>query len=109
MIDKERAIQTVVEDMGARERLSAIRKDLNIAGFSSEETHEIISAAIERRKASRQGLDVSRIGLDMIIISLGVITRVATYCMALPRGYYSISGVMLVYGFCLWYTKPGGE
>ena len=28
------------------ERLSVIRKNLDAAGFSSEETHEIISAAI---------------------------------------------------------------
>ena len=58
MIDKEHAIQTVVEDLGAGERLSAIRKGLETAGFSSEEIHEIISAAIEQRKASRQEQEV---------------------------------------------------
>ena len=58
MIDKERAIQTVMEDMGARERLSVIRKGLDSAGFSPAETHEIISAAIERRKGDRQEQEV---------------------------------------------------
>jgi hypothetical protein len=109
MIDKERAIQTVMEDMGARERLSSIRKGLGSAGFSPEEIHEIISEAIERRKASRQEPKLSGVGLEMIIIGLGVITLVITCCAAPPRIYYGIPNVLLAYGFYLWYIKPGSE
>jgi len=58
MNDKEWAIQTVVQAFESRERLSSIRKCLQKEGFSPAEIHEIISAAIEQRKAARLSLGV---------------------------------------------------
>ena len=109
MIDKEHAIKTVMEDMGARERLSSIRKGLDSAGFSSEEIHEIISTAIERRTANRQELKFSGIGLDVVIMGLGVITLIGIYCVAPSGIYYAIPNVLLIYGYFLWYAKRGKE
>ena len=109
MIDKERAIQTVVEDMGARERLSAIRKGLETAGFSPEEIHEIITAAIELRKANRREREASGAGPGIVIIGLASLILIGTYCMAPPGGYYLIPGGLFVYGAYLCYGKPGSE
>ena len=111
MIDKERAIQTVVEDMGARERLSAIRKGLESAGFSPEEIHEIISEAIERRKTGRQEREASGIGAGTVVMILAVLIMAVTFVWTwTPSGWaVLVPGGLFVYGAYLWYGKPGSE
>ncbi|MBT3199303.1 MAG: hypothetical protein HN350_05255 [Phycisphaerales bacterium] len=108
MIDREHAIQTTLEDMNARVRLSSIRKDLQNAGFSPEETHEIITAAIEHRKASRKQSEESGQGAAVAVFGLGFAVLIITFMMARSGGVYIIPGGLFVYGAYLWYGKPSG-
>ena len=107
MIDKEHAIQTVVEDMGARERLSVIRKNLDSAGFSPTEIHEIISAAIEQRKAGRREREASGSGTGIAVILLAILIMAVTFVWT-PSGWaVLVPGGLFVYGAWLWHGKPG--
>jgi len=107
MIDKEHAIQTVVEDMASRERLSKIRKGLQKAGFSPSESHEIISAAIEQRKDQRVQSQGSGRPAAIAVIALATVILVVTYFMAWSWRVYLVSAGMLCWGAYLCYRKPG--
>ena len=107
MTDKERAVQTTVEDMGARVRLSVIRKNLQKAGFAPDEIHEIISAAIEHRKEKRVKREASGREAAVAVIGLGITVLIITAAMAPAGGVYLVPGGLLSYGAYLWYGKPG--
>ena len=109
MIDKDRAIQTVVEDMGARVRLSAIRKGLQEAGFSPSESHEIISAAIEQRKDQRVQSQGSGLPTAIAVIGLATVILVVTYFMAWSWCVYLVSAGLLSCGAYLCYREPKGR
>ena len=95
--------------MGARKRLSAIRGNLDAAGFSSEEIHEIISTAVERCKGNRQERETSGIRADVVVMILAVLIMVVTFVLT-PSGWaVLVPGGLFVYGAYLWHGKPGSE
>ena len=108
MIDKEHAIQTVLEDMDARVRLSAIRKSLQKTGFSPAESHEIISAAIERRKAQRAKPLESNREAAIAVIGLGITLLIIIAAATLSWRVYLLPLGLLSWGIYLWCRKPRG-
>lgn len=98
-----------MEDMGARERLSSIRKGLDSAGFSSEEIHEIISTAIERRKVNRQERETSGSGAGIAVILLAILIMAVTFVVTQSGWAVLVPGGLFVYGAWLCHGKPGSE
>lgn len=109
MTDKEYAIKVTLDGMSDKVRLSSIRKSLRGLGFSPEDVHEIITAALERRKESRKQRESSGRGVAAAVIVLGLIILVLTYCLAWRGGLYLVPGGLLSYGAYLWYGKPGSK
>ncbi len=96
--------------MAVRERLSTIRKGLQKAGFSPSESHEIISAAIDRRKDQRVQSQGSQRPAAIAVIGLATVILVVTYFMAWSWRVYLVSAGLLSCGAYLCYRKPkGGE
>jgi hypothetical protein len=109
MIDKKHAIATVIEDIGAKVRLSKIRGGLHNAGFSPEETREIISIAVDQRRANRHRASSPR--RDAAIVAIAAVTLIAigvviAWAMASIGGLLIIPIGLLCCGAWLWSRKP---
>ena len=107
MIDKEHAIAAVAEDIGMRVRLSKIRGNLRNAGFSPEEAHEIIAAALELRRDERKKRESTGRDTAIVIVALGLIVTLTTFLLAAPGAVYLIPVGLFSCGAYLWYGKPG--
>ena len=103
---KERAIQTVEEDLDSRRRVSSIREGLRKAGFSPDEVNEIVAAGIQRRKARREERQHSGRQRAVPVLVLAILIVLVTYWMAAPAGVYLVPLGLFSYGFYLWYGKP---
>lgn len=108
-MDKAQAIQTVVDDLVARERLSTIRGNLTASGFSPEETHEIICTAIEQKRSARRESVGIGFRLEIVLMAIGLTILLIMGCASPPRMYFAIPNVMLFYGFYLWWIRPASK
>ncbi len=112
MIDKEHAIATVIEDIGQKVRLSRIRANLKKAGFPPEDIREIISIAVDQRRASRHTAHSPR--RDAAIVAAALVMLIAigvviAWAMASIGGLLIIPIGLLCCGTWLWSRKPGSK
>ena len=108
-MDRETAIQTVVEDIESRQRVSWIRQGLANAGFSPDEIQEIIAEALEQLKTGREERREAGREPAIAVFALGILIAVVTYLLGGWKEIYIGPVCLFSYGAYLWYGKPRGR
>ncbi|MDP6633336.1 MAG: hypothetical protein QGG42_00375 [Phycisphaerae bacterium] len=109
MFTKEQMIRIVAEDVSNGKRLSAVRRDLATAGYSPEETHEIITGAVEGRRERREQRESAGLAAGPVIMILGLVIMALTFVSTGSGWAVLVPGGLFAYGGYVWHGKPGSE